>query len=252
MSPENPHRTGVGLDHWGEAFPSTHWSVMLGDSAASRSFTLRFLEKFSHHYWYPLYAYLRKRGHTSQDAQDLIQGFMCKMAENDGLKNASPECGRFRSFLLAALKHFENDVRKRDTAQKRGSGKPLVSIEEDLAEERYRGELADNTTPEKLFDRGWATALLQDVIDQLRQEYCGQGKANVFEVLNEFLTVKPDKGTYPGIAESLGVSEGNVRVLVNRMRGRYKAILTSTITDMVGSPAEVDEELRYLFSTFSG
>ena len=173
------------------------------------------------------------------------------MLENDGLAMATPERGRFRSYLLGALKHYENDRRKHDHAEKRGGGKLPVSIEEELAEERFKNEPADHLTPEKLFDREWALALLQEVVDQLRVEYHQQGKSNVFEALSDYLSVKPEKSTYPSIAESLGVSEGNVRVMVNRMRKRYKVILTETIAQTVDSPEKVDVELQYLFSTFS-
>ena len=250
MSRDDNHLTGVGLDNWGDHFPSTHWSILLEEGSAD-SATQRLLTRVCDRYWYPLYAYLRKRGHSSHDAQDLAQGFLCKMLENDGLAMASPERGRFRSYLLGALKHFENDRRKYDQAEKRGSGRAPVSIEEELAEERYQNEPADNLTPEKVFDREWALALLQEVIDQLKTEYHQQGKADVFEALSDYLSVKPEKSTYPQIAESLGVSAGNVRVMVNRMRKRYKSILTETISQTVDSEEDIQKELQYLFSTFS-
>lgn len=245
-----PHATGVGLEHWGDQFPSTHWSLLLDDQAPENA-TQRLLSRICDRYWYPLYAYLRKRGRTSQDAQDLTQGFLCKMLENDGLANLARERGTFRSYLLGALKHYENDERKRERAEKRGGGKAHLSIEQTLAEERYRNEPAHDLSPEKLFDREWAMALLQDVIDQLKTEYVRQGKASVFDTLSEYLTVKPDKGTYPQIASQLGVSEGNVRVMVNRLRQRYKRLLKEVITQTVDSPDDVRDELNYLFSTFS-
>ena len=110
MSDENEHLTGVGLEHWKDSFPATRWSILLEEDDTGA--TQRFLAKISHHYWYPMYAFLRKRGHASQDAQDLTQGFLCKMMENNGLDGAAPNKGRFRSYLLTALKHYENDIRK--------------------------------------------------------------------------------------------------------------------------------------------
>ena len=251
MSRSDDQLTGVGLNHWGDGFPSTHWSILLEENESEDSATQRLLTRICDRYWYPLYAYLRKRGHSSHDAQDLAQGFLCKMIENDGLALASPERGRFRSYLLGALRHYENDRRKHDYAEKRGGGKVPVSIDEELAEERYKNEPAENLTPEKLFDREWALSLLQEVIDQLKAEYHQQGKADAFAALNDYLSVKPEKSTYPRIAESLNVSTGNVRVMVNRMRNRYKAILTETIAQTVDSEDDVTKELRYLFSTFS-
>ncbi len=155
------------------------------------------------------------------------------------------------AYLLGALKHYENDVRKIDSAEKRGGGKIPLSIEEELAEQRYQNEPAAGLTPEKLFDREWAVALLQDVIGRLQGEYERQGKSEVFENLSEFLSAKPEKKTYPRLAEKLGVSEGNLRVIVNRMRKRYRDLLVESIVQTVDSPEEVDAELDYLFSSFS-
>ncbi|MGK0185696.1 MAG: RNA polymerase sigma factor (sigma-70 family) [Verrucomicrobiales bacterium] len=250
MPRESSHATGVGLDHWGDSFPSTHWSILLDENASGPA-TERLLARVCEGYWYPLYAYLRKRGRSSQDAQDLTQGFLCKLLENDGMANASPERGRLRSYLLAGLKNYENDVRKWDQAEKRGGGKIPLSIEEERAEKRYQNEPADGLTPEKLFDREWAMAFLQDVITQLKAEYEDQGKPEIFAELKEFISVKPEKNTYPHLAEKLGVSEGNVRVMVNRLRKRYKSIILDNIAQTVNSPEEVDAELQYLMGTFS-
>ena len=250
MSRESDHLTGVGLDHWGDNFPSTHWSILLDRKVASPA-TQELLERVCDHYWYPLYAYLRKRVRSSHDAQDLVQGFLCKMLEKDGLANARPDRGRFRSYLLGGLKHYVNDVRKHDTAEKRGGGKPTLSIEEEMAEERYQNEPAEGLTAERLFDREWAMALLQDVIGRLRGEYERRPKTEVFENLSQFLSSKPENKTYPLLAEKLGVSEGNVRVIVNRMRKRYRELLVEGIAQTVDSPEEVDAELEYLFSSFS-
>lgn len=244
------HPTGVGLDHWGDSFPSTHWSLVI-DGAGEDSATQRMLERLCGRYWYPLYAYLRKRGCPSQDAQDFTQGFFAKMLEGDGLAKADRNRGRFRSYMIGAMNHFLSDERAKANAQKRGGGRKPVSIDEELAERRFRNEPVDDLSPEKLFDREWALALLQDVYERLQAGYARQGKARAFEVLGEFLTAKPDKGTYPVLAERLGTSPGNVRVMVTRLRERYQRVLRETIAETVSSPDEVEAELKHLLGAFA-
>ena len=209
------------------------------------------LERLGSRYWYPLYAFLRKRGYSSHDAQDLTQGFFSTMLKRDGLVGIDRERGRFRSYLLGAMDHYLCEVRRGDSAQKRGGGKPVLSIDLELAEQRFGNEPADALTPEKLFDREWALALLAEVADRLRGEYVGRGKGEVFDVLGDYLTARPDKGTYPRIAGELGVNEGNVRVMVNRLRKRYQSLLRETIGELVNSEEDIAEELSHLFAAFS-
>jgi len=244
------HVTGVGLDYWGDAFPSTHWSIVL-DDPGENSATQRMLERLCTRYWYPLYAYLRKRGYSTHDAQDYTQGFFSKMLEADGLAKVDRNRGRFRSYMIGAMNHFLSDERQKTKALKRGGGRALISIDEELAEERFKNEPADTLTPEILFDREWALALLKDVYERLETEYAKLGKGEIFEVLGEFLTVKPEKGTYPKLALRLGVSPGNVRVMVTRIRSRYQSVLRETIGETVSSPEEIESELGHLLSSFS-
>ena len=242
--------TGVGLDNWGDSFPSTHWSIIF-DEREEETATQRMLERLCSQYWYPVYAYLRKRGYSSHDAQDYTQGFFSKMLEGDGLAQARPDRGRFRSYIIGAVKHHLSGERKKANAEKRGGGKRIISIDEEMAEKRFQSEPADHLTPEHVFDREWALALLQDVINRLSYEYAKQNKSKIFDVLSEFLTAKPDRGTYPLIAEQLSVSEGNVRVMVNRIRSRYRNILKEAISEMVDDAEDVESELQHLFSTVS-
>ena len=152
--------------------------------------------------------------------------------------------------MIGAMNHYLSDERQKTQAQKRGGGRQILSIDEELAEKRFQNEPVDDLSPEKLFDREWALALLQDVYERLEHEYSRKGKRNVFEVLGEYLVEKPDKGTYPQLADQLGVSPGNVRVMVTRIRGRYQELLRGTIAETVGSSDEVDGEMKHLLEAF--
>ncbi len=236
------------MDHRAQ-FPSTHWSVLLSGKPKGEA-TQQMLQHLCNRYWYPLYAYLRKRGYSSHDAQDFTQGFLCRLLEKNGLAQVDPVRGKFRSYLLGGLNHYVLDVHKFNRAEKRGGGTIAISIEEELAEQRYQNEPADHLTPEKLFDRAWASALLQDVVDHLKNEYIRKGKERIFAALGDYITVRPDKGTYAGIASKLSLSEDNVRVLVKRIRERYRALLREKVADTVNASDDVDTEIRYLLGAF--
>ena len=253
MSNETDRLTGVGLDHRGSAFPDTQWSVFLteeGHDAASAVLDRRFTHLCSR-YWYPLYAFLRKRGHSSHDAQDLTQGFLTKLLSGRPLGKVDPACGRFRSFLLGALNHYVSDQRKARNAAKRGGGHVPVPIDIDFAEGRLSEAASDNQTPEKVFDREWAVNVLREAKHQLEAEFVEQGKSEVFARLGEFLIESPPQGSYGPIARELGVTEPNLRAMVSRMRKRHAAILRDQVRATVRSVEDVDEEIRYLLSIFS-
>ena len=252
MADNSPNQTGVGLDHWGDQFPETHWSILVQDedrsiSPQDREATFTAL---CTRYWYPLYAFLRKRGHSSADAQDLTQGFFAYLLSGERIANLDPAKGRFRSYLLGAMKHYLSDRRKFDQAEKRGGGKVPLSIETDLAENRFQQALSHDVSPETLFDREWASMVLNDTASQLEREFTEQGKANVFAEVGDYLFEKPPKGIYGEIAERLGMNEPNVRAIVSRMRKRYKAILRERIYATVDDEAKVDDEIQQLMSTF--
>jgi len=201
-------------------------------------------------YWYPLYAYLRRRGHAPPEAEDLTQGFFACLLERDALAAADPQRGRFRSFLLTSLKHFVADQRDRDRAQKRGGGQKIMSLDVRGAEGRYCLEPADNLTAEKLFERRWAQTMLELVLGDLRRQYARDGRQRTFERLKGFLRGKAARGSYGQVAAELDVTEAAVRVAVHRLRRRYRELLREHIAQTVASPEDVEDEIRHLFSAF--
>ena len=252
MREDKAHQTGVGLNHWGDQFPDTHWTVLIQDKGKTPHMGSQ-EEQFTFlcsRYWYPLYAYLRKRGHSSHDAQDLTQGFFTHLLSGDRISNLDPSKGRFRSYLLGAMDHYLSDRRKYQNAQKRGGGKVPISIEEELAENRYQDEPTDDLTPAKLFERKWALTILNESKGLLEQEFSEQGKGAIFSEIEAFLIETPPPGAYAEIADKLKLKEDNVRAIVSRMRKRYKAILRDQVRATVSSAEEIDGEIRDLISSF--
>lgn len=232
-------------------FVTTHWSVVL---TAARSDTTRAraaLENLCQTYWHPLYAYVRRRGHSPEDAQDLTQEFFARLLERNAVAGVAPEKGRFRSFLLACMNHFLADEWDKARAQKRGSGK-VISLDLQSAETRLGEISAENYTPEKAFEHRWAITLLEQVYQRLEKEYHEQGRGALFDALRITLAGKSDAAPYAELARKLDMSEGAVKVAVHRLRQRYRALLRDTIADTVSSPDEVEDELRYLFRTLAG
>jgi RNA polymerase sigma-70 factor (ECF subfamily) len=215
-----------------------------GDSAEARAA----LATLSESYWFPLYAFVRREGYSPDDAQDLIQAFFVRLLEKNYLAVADPERGRFRSFLLAALKHFLANQRKRGRAQKRGGGRAAISLDFPAAENRYRLEPADKLTPERLYEKRWALALLDRVLKRLRDELAAAGKPGRFDRLKQLLTGEPEADSYRQIAGELAMSEGAVKVAVHRLRRRYRELLEDEIAQTVAGPGELEEELRHLLS----
>jgi RNA polymerase sigma-70 factor (ECF subfamily) len=227
-------------------FATTHWSVVLAARATDSSQAAAALEKLCRTYWYPLYAYLRRRGHGEHDAQDLTQGFFAHLFERDWLQSVAREKGRFRSFLLAALNYFLADQRDRAHAQKRGGGRPIISFDAHEAEERYRLEPVDERSPDKLFERRWAMTLLDQVLARLAQEFSDADKRDLFNRLQPFLVEGTGEKTYAEIAHAGGMTEEALKKAVQRMRGRYHQLFREEIAQTVASPEEVEEELRHL------
>lgn len=241
----DPHRADSSGSE--ARFATTHWTTVLaageGSSADSREALARLCER----YWYPLYAYVRRRGNDPADAQDLTQAFFARLFERELLKRIAPEGGRFRSFLLTALKHFLTDEWKRGRARKRGGGRTTLSIDERDAEERYRVEPVDTLNPERLFERRWALTLLESALARLEEEYRSSGKVETFARLRSVLLADSDAPAYSEIGAQLGISEGAVKVAAHRMRSSFRRLLRAEIADTVNRPEEVDEELRHLF-----
>ncbi len=231
-----------------EYFATTHWSVVL---TAQRSDSTRAHTALSHlcqTYWYPLYAYVRRQGQSAHDAQDLTQEFFARLLAKNYLAVADRERGRFRSFLLASLKHFLANEWKRARAAKRGGGHELISLNDEEAESRYALEPADNTTAEKIFERRWATTLLDQAIAKLRDEYVHAEKADLYAQLKDCLTVESRSVPYSALAVRLKMSEGAIKVAVHRLRARYREVLREEIAQTVSSVEDVEEELQHLFA----
>ena len=210
--------------------------------AASR----RALEELIRAYWFPLYAFIRRQGNGPQQAEDLTQGFFAHLLEKEGLTTVDRSKGKFRSFLLTALKNFMSDQRDRVRAVKRGGNRQLLSLDALEAEAHYTKELADTMTPERLFERSWALSVLNQVVLRLEREYAERGKTVAFQALRHSLDGQADGQSHAEIAGQLGMSEGAVRVMAHRMRRRYRELLRDEILQTVAEAELVDEEIRYL------
>ncbi len=230
-----------------EHFATTQWSLVRAAGASSSPEAKQALEKLCATYWYPLYAFARRRTGDADQSQDLTQAFLAQLLEKNTWAVADPARGRFRSFLLSAFKNFLSHEVERGRAQKRGGGRRILSIDFDDGESRYRLEPADRTKPERLFDRQWAIALLDNVLAALRSEQEAAGKVRQFEVLKRYLTPGDGETAYAVAAEQLGMNEGGVKAAVHRLRKRYREVLKATIAETLSDPADLDDELRELF-----
>jgi RNA polymerase sigma factor (sigma-70 family) len=229
-------------------FPTTHWSrvVAAGDPGTPES--QEALASLCNAYWYPIYAYIRRRGHTPEQSQDLTQDFFAYVLERDLIAKADPERGRFRSFLRGVCVNHLANRRDRSNARKRGGGHRTLSIDGPDAEGRYAREPVHELTADRIFDRTWALTLLGLVLDKLRREYEDAGGAATFEELHVFLTGSRATDPYAAIAARLGTTEGAVRVAVHRLRRRYGSLLRQEIAATVDDPAQIDDEIRSLFA----
>jgi RNA polymerase sigma-70 factor (ECF subfamily) len=233
------------------AFVTTHWSLVLsaGDSKSPQSAAA--LEKLCRAYWYPLYAYVRRRGQSPVDAMDLTQEFFARLLQRNWVGRAERQRGRFRSFLLSAMNHFLADEWDKARAQKRGGGGMPVPLQFDTAETRYSHEPVYNVTPEQNYERQWALALLDKVLQRLRAEYEQEGRAEFFTALNPCLVGDRTAQPYAELAVKLGVSEGTVKSAVHRLRQRYRELLRDEIAQTVATTNEMEDELRHLFAVLS-
>jgi RNA polymerase sigma factor (sigma-70 family) len=231
-----------------ECFATTHWSVVLTAQDRDSTRAEAALAWLCRTYWYPLYAYVRRQGHSPEDAQDLTQEFFARLLAKNYLGDVDRGKGRFRSFLLAALKHFLANEWDRAQAAKRGGGQRPISLDDTDAEARYRAEPADTLSADKIFERRWALTLLEKVLERLRHEYALAGKAELYEELKECLTGCKASARYAELGTRLGLSEGAVKVAVHRLRQRYRALLRQEIAQTVSSPAEIEDEIRHIIA----
>lgn len=232
-------------------FATTHWSVVLaaGDSAAPKH--REALGALCQTYWFPLYAYLRRSGFGPEEATDYTQAFFTKMLEKHYLRKVQPEPGRFRSFLLAALKHFLANEWARARAKKRGGGKAVLSLDFENAESRYVLEPGGGLSPEQLFAKSWALKVLECTMDRLREELARKNRAALFDSLKMHLAAESSAVPYRQVAEELGMTEGAVRVAVHRLRRQCRELLRDEIAQTVASEAEIDDEIRGLFAALA-
>lgn len=230
------------------AFTTTQWSEVLDARQTDPQRARAALESLCGRYWYPLYAFIRRRGHAPHDAEDLTQSFFEHILEHDALKKVDRSKGLFRTFLLSSLVNFLSDQRDWAQAIKRGGQKEIISWDALSAEELYQHEPAGDLTAEKLFERRWAMQLINLVLSRLRQEYEAAGKKDLFLQLEGCLTGGIGAGFYEETAKRLGMNEGAVRVALHRLRRRLGELLRSEIAHTVSGPEQVDEEIRHLFA----
>lgn len=235
-----------------EYFATTHWTMVLRATASDTTNARNALEQLCQIYWYPLYAHVRRRGHSVEDAQDLTQEFFARLLERQWLARADESKGRFRTFLLTALERFLANEWDKARALKRGGGRQFVPVQLDTAETRYGVEPADQRTPEQAFEYRWAVTLLEEVLKGLEAEFRREGEAELFAALRPCLVGDRASQPYADLAAKLGMSESAVKVAVHRLRQRYRARLRAEVANTVLAPAEVDEEMRHLFNVLAG
>ncbi len=229
-------------------FATTRWTVVLAAGRSTSPQAERALEELCRAYWYPLYAYVRRRGHNREDAEDLTQGFFARLLEKDYLQAAAREKGRFRTFLLVAFQRFVANEWDRSRAQKRGGDRTLVPLDAELAERRYQIEPVDDLSADRIYERRWALTLIEETVGRLRKEFEEAGKTGEFEQLKIFLTADREKIPYAEMASSLGQTEGALRVAVHRLRRRFRELFRQEIAQTVASPEEIEAELRHLLA----
>ena len=231
-------------------FATTRWSVVLAAGHRTAGGRDSFAS-LCQAYWFPLYAYARRRGHAPEDAQDLTQAFFTRLMEKNWVASADQTKGRFRTFLLTAMKHFLADEWDRERAQKRGGGIAPLALEFAAAEAQYAREPVDAETPEHIFERRWALTLLDQVLVRLRSEYAQDGNGALFEALHPTLVGERTAQPYAELARSLDSTEAAIKSAVHRLRLRYRQLLREEIAGTIDAAADVDEELRHLFAVLS-
>jgi RNA polymerase sigma-70 factor (ECF subfamily) len=238
---------GSSEQHGAAAFATTHWSMVLeaqGESPAAQEA----LEKLCRTYWRPIFAFVRRQGLSSEEAEDITQGFFAELLERRSLSAVRKEKGRLRSFLLGGLKYFLASEQRRAMAIKRGKGQRLIPLDELNADDRIEIEPADLMTAEMIYERRWALTVLERVLSRLKDEYLAAGNAALFDSLKELLPDEPGSPSQAEIAAKLGMSENAVRQAFYRFRQRYQALLREEIAHTVATPADIEDELRHLIA----
>lgn len=252
--PSHARRTadyGLALNPIGSShFATTHWSLVASAGRESSPLARAALAQLCQTYWYPLYVYVRRKGRSAEDAQDLTQSFFARLLEKGVLKLADRELGKLRSFLLASLDHFLANEWRKAAAEKRGGGQRSLSLDFDSAEERLRREPVDETTPERLYERRWALTVLKSALADLKDQYTAGGRAELFDKLLPML--EGEKQSYAAIADEIGMTESAVKMAVHRLRKSYRLCLREQVARTVADPAHVDEELDAMMAALRG
>jgi RNA polymerase sigma factor (sigma-70 family) len=228
------------------AFPPTRWSLVFAARQHRSPASAEALETVCRAYWYPLYAYVRRCGHSPHDAQDITQEFFRQLLEKRWLDQADREKGRLRTFLITVLKHFMAREWRRQSAQKRGGGKETIPMDTEFAESRYAANPGSSTEPDAVFDRQWALTLLELAMERLHCEFIAAHRADDFAVLKDFLAVSHGAIDYRSAAARLNISEGNARVSVHRLRKRFRELYREEISQTLPADADLESELRHL------
>jgi len=230
-----------------DIFVTTRWTVVLAAADQSTPQAERALEEICQTYWFPLYAYIRRRDHSPADAEDLTQAFFLQLIENHWIGDADREKGRLRAFLITALKHFLAKEWRKVSAQKRGGGQPLLSIDTDMAEGRYASAAkSPSIEAEVLFDHQWALTLLELTMQRLKHEYADTGKAQRFDLLKDGLFAPHQDVEYPALAESLNLTVAATQVAVHRLRKRFRELYREEVAQTLPQGVDLDDEIRYL------
>jgi len=233
-------------------FHTTHWSLVVQAAGKEGEPSRAALADLCGAYWYPVYAFIRRRGHSAEDARDLAQEFFATLLEKGYLADADPERGRFRAFLLTAVSRFVSKQHQRAAALKRGGGLRDLPLDFEIGETRYQREPSHEWTAERIFARRWALTLLDRTIAALRNEHKEAGKLPLFDALKVFLTGEAGAPPLRQVAEQLGMSEGAVKVAVHRLRQKYREALRAEIAQTVTAQEDVDDELRFLLAALRG
>lgn len=239
-------RAGTSWTDSAAGFHTTHWTVVLAARQNDGAVAREALANLCQTYWLPLYAFVRRRGSSPHEAEDLTQEFFYRFLERDSLTYVQPTAGKFRSFLLACLKNFLSNERERAQAQRRGGGRPLVSLDGTEAETHYSLGPVDHRTPEADFERRWAFTVLEQTILRLKQEYSAGGNRELFEALKGFLPGGESSITRAELAARREVSVGAIDVAIHRMRQRFGALLREQVAQTVAADTEIEDEIRYL------
>lgn len=237
--------------HSAARFATTHWSVVIAAASPSSQGYEQALETLLETYWFPLYAYLRRHGSSRDEAADFTQAFFAKMMEKQYLKGIGPRPGKFRAFLLTALKHFISNERDRARAKKRGGDRKILSLDFDSAENQYSLEPADDLTPDKLFEKSWALTVLERTMSRLEAELAEKGKQHLFDHLKCYLAVEGATVPYREVAEKIDMTEAAVKTTVHRLRRRCRELLRDEIAQTVATEEQIDDEIRGLFAALA-